>query len=341
MHLTGSAKIFIARNGIFIAIILLTALFTLFNPNFLSLQNASNILKQAAELGIVALPVAFLLMAGAIDLSVGSIASASAIIGGLTMANTGDGWIGIAAALGFGMTAGAINGVLVSYLGYNPFVITLGTLSVWGGLALLLTSSSTIPRQDLPENFKALGSVTFGPIPLQVAILLIAIAVSWYVLNHTQFGRQLLAVGGNIRAARLMGIKAKRTQFLLFVATGTSAALAGMMYTAKLQSANPSVGSGLELNVLIVVLLGGVAFQGGSGRISSVVGGLLFYRVMLAGLAFIQASPYLQQVFIGALLVAAVVLDGSIQQIMRNTWAQLGKKAAQAPDDDKKEEVPA
>lgn len=338
MHLNGKAKIFLAKNGIFIAIILLAAFFTFINSNFLSFQNATNIAKQAAELGVVALPIAFLLMSGAIDLSVGSIASASAILGGLTMVGTGNAWGGIAVALAFGAVAGAINGVLVSYLGYNPFVVTLGTLSVWSGLALLLTNANTIPRNSLPDDFKSLGSITVGPLPLQIVILIIAIVIAWYVLNRTQFGRQVLAVGGNKRAARLMGIKAKRTQFLLFVATGTSAALAGIMYSAKLQSANPNVGSGLELNVLIVVLLGGIAFEGGAGRIAGVVGGLLFYRVMLAGLAFIQASPYLQKIFVGAVLVAAVALDSTIQNIMKNTWAQLGKSAVQTNEDKSSEE---
>ncbi|MGW9021407.1 ABC transporter permease [Leucobacter chromiiresistens] len=321
-------KIFAAKNGIFLALIVLVAVFSILRPNFFTFANGQSILLQAAELGLIAIPAAFLIMSGTIDLSVGSVASAAAITGGLTMSGTGSTLLGFAAAIGTGIVAGALNGFLVAYLRLNSFVVTLGALSVWGGLALLLSDGRTIPRAELPESFRAIGTLKVGPVPIQIVALIAVIALGWYVLNHTAFGKSVKAIGGNERAARLMGVDVQRSRFLLFVATGAFAALAGLFLSAKVQSANPNIGSGLELEVLTVVLLGGVAFEGGVGRISGVVAGLLFFRVLRAGLVFMQASPFLQTILVGATLIIAVALDSSIQRMIRSSWAKLGKRAA-------------
>ena len=320
-------KIFTAKNGIFLALIVLVAVFSILRPNFFSFANGQSILLQAAELGLIAIPAAFLIMSGTIDLSVGSVASAAAITGGMTMSTTGSTLLGFLAAIGTGILTGAINGFLVSYMGLNSFVVTLGALSVWGGFALLLSDGRTIPRAELPDAFRAIGTLKVGPVPIQIVALVLVIALGWYVLNHTKFGKEVKAIGGNERAARLMGVNVQRSRFLLFVATGAFAALAGMFLSAKVQSANPNIGSGLELEALTVVLLGGIAFEGGVGRISGVVAGLLFFRVLRAGLVFMQASPFLQTILIGATLIVAVALDSSIQKMIRSSWAKLGKKA--------------
>lgn len=324
---TERLKIFAAKNGIFLALIVLIAVFSIMRPNFFSFANGQSILMQATELGIIAIPAAFLIMSGTIDLSVGAVASAAAITGGMAMAGTGSTLLGFAVAIGAGMAAGALNGFLVSYLRLNSFVVTLGALSVWGGFALLLSGGKTIPRSELPDAFRAIGTFKVGPIPIQIIALIAVIALGWYVLNHTKFGREIRAIGGNERAARLMGIDVKRSRFLLFVASGAFAAFAGLLLSAKVQSANPTIGSGLELEALTVVLLGGVAFEGGVGRISGVVAGLLFFRVLRAGLVFLQASPFLQTILVGATLIIAVALDSSIQKMIRSSWAKLGKKA--------------
>ncbi|MEX1079506.1 MAG: ABC transporter permease [Homoserinimonas sp.] len=340
MFTTGKLKIFLAQNGIFIALILLVALFGIMNPNFLSLGNAENILLQSVELGLIALPLAFLVMTGSVDLSVGSIASAGAVTSGMVMASTGSAVLGIAVGVGFGLMAGAINGFLVSFLGLNPIVVTLGFLSVWGGFALMLTGGKTVTRSDLPEDFREFGSATVGPLPVQIIALILAVAIAWYLLNRNSVGRRVLAIGGNGRAAFLMGIKVKQTRFWLFVASGLFSSIAGMLLAAKVQSASPTLGSGMELHALTVVLLGGVAFEGGVGRISGVIAGLLFFRVLRNGLVFMQASPFLQTILVGLTLVVAVALDSSIQRIVKNSWAQLGKKAIDEdkPDQDEPED---
>lgn len=326
-------KIFLARNGIFMALIALIAVFSILRPNFFSIENGQSILLQAAELGLIAIPAAFLIMSGMIDLSVGSIASAAAVTGGMVMSDTGSASLGILAAVGLGALAGSLNGFLVSYLGLNSFVVTLGGLSVWAGFALLLSGGKTIPRSELPETFRVLGTMKFGPVPIQIVLLILVIIVGWYVLNRTKFGKEVKAIGGNQRAARLMGVNVKQTRFLLFIASGAFAAVAGLLLTAKVQSANPNIGSSLELDALTVVLLGGVAFEGGIGRISGVLAGLLFFRVLKTGLVFMQASPFLQTILVGATLIVAVALDESIQRVIRSSWASLGKKVTEKDDD--------
>lgn len=331
-------KILFARNGIFVALIVLIAVFSILRPNFLTFANGQSILLQAAELGLIAVPVAFLIMSGTIDLSVGSIASASAVTAGIVMSATGSASFGLLVGLATGLVAGALNGFLVSYLGLNSFVVTLGALSVWGGFALLLSGGNTIPRAELPEMFRAIGTFRLGPIPIQIILLALVVLLGWYVLNHTKFGKEVKAIGGNERAAQLMGVNVRLKRALLFVASGFFSAVAGLLLSAKVQSANPNIGSGLELEALTVVLLGGVAFQGGIGRISGVLAGLLFFRVLRTGLVFMQASPFLQTILVGATLIVAVALDRSVQKVIRSSWAELGKKAI--AEEERKDDPP-
>lgn len=315
-------KIFIAQNGTFLALVVLIAFFAVMNPRFLTFNNGQTILLQIAELGLIALPLAFLVMAGTLDLSVGSVASLSAVVSATVMVSTGNAFVGFAAAVGVGLVAGALNGLLVAYLKLNALVITLGFLSVWGGLALFLTDGATLT--GFPESFTALGTMSFGPISLQVIILILFTVGAWYLLNRLPIGRNVLAIGGNSRAAHLMGINVQRTQFLLFILTSVCAAIAGVLLSAKLHSAPPTVGTGMEIQALTVVLLGGVALEGGAGRISGVIAGLLFVGVLRNGLVIMGVSQFLQTILIGATLVVAVLLDGSIQRLLKRTWSNLG-----------------
>ena len=317
----------LAKNGVFIALILLIIFFASVNPNFLSVNNGLNILQQVAELGLIAIPLAMLLIAGVVDLSVGSIASAAAVMAGLTMSQTGSMTLGLLVGLGFGVIASAINGVLVAYFGFNPIVITLGFLSVWGGLALLLSNGRTIPKADLPEAFQTLGNLSFGPLSFRLLLLIVVAALAWYVLAKHRTGRAIYAIGGNQRAAHMMGLNVVGTRFGLYIAIGFLSALAGIMLGAKMQSISPSLGVGMEMNALTVVLLGGIAFAGGAGRFGGVIAGLLFYGVLRNGLVFMQASPFLQTVIVGLTLVLAVSLDESIQKIVKRAWAKRGRAA--------------
>jgi ribose/xylose/arabinose/galactoside ABC-type transport system permease subunit len=322
-------KIVLAQNGTFIALIVMIAFFASMNPRFLSLANGQTILLQIAELGIIALPLAFLIMAGTLDLSVGSVASLSAVVSAMVMMEFNSTVLGFIAAILVGAITGALNGLLIAYLKLNPLVITLGFLSVWGGLALFLTQGSTLV--GFPDTFKQIGTASIGPVPLQIIILAAGVLFAWYILNRNSLGRNVLAIGGNRRAAHLMGVRVPGTVFSLFVATGVCAAISGTLLAAKLQSAPPTVGNGMEIQALTVVLLGGVALEGGMGRITGVVSGLLFVGVLRNGLVIMGVSQFLQTILIGATLVIAVLLDGSVQRLVKKSWNTVETKKPGQP----------
>lgn len=319
---------FLARNGTFVGGVLLVLFFYYGNANFLSLANIRNIGEALSALGVISIPLALLMIAGAVDLSVGSVASLAGIVAATVMISTGSVPLGILAGLLVGLVAGALNGILVSYYKFNPIVITLGALSVWGGLALHLTGGRTVV--GLPEAFTDLSLIRVAGIPLEVVILILAVVYGIIVLGVLPYGRRLRAVGGSNRAAFLMGVPVERVQFLMFVQVGLAASLAGIMLATKLAAATPISGQGLEINALTVVLLGGVAFTGGIGRISGVLAGLLFVGILRNGLVFMNTSQFLQQVLIGLTLIVAIVFDETIRKFARSEWEEPASRV-QAP----------
>lgn len=317
-------KVFLARNGVFVALVVLIAVFTAIRPHFFSVANLETVLSQIAEPGLIALPVAFVTMQGTADLSVGSVASVAAVLSAQTMVSAHNAAVGVIAGLAFGAAAGALNGVLVSYLNLNTLVVTLGFLSVWGGLALLITKGVTVA--NLPTSFTDIGTATVHGVPYDAILLVLVAIIAWYLLNHNPRGTEILAVGGNQRAAYLMGIKVRRVKLQTFIVSGFMAALAGILLTARLTAAPPTVGSGMELNALTVVLLGGVAFEGGSGRISGVIAGLLFVGVLKDGLIILNVSAYLQTVLVGVTLIVAIAVDNSLRSLILSVWRSRGRR---------------
>ena len=237
MELARKVQFALARNGTLVGLVILIVFFNFANEHFLSLANARNIGEAVSALGVVSIPLALLVICGAVDLSVGSIASLAGIIGALIMRDTGSTLGGAAAGLGVGLAAGTINGILVSYLRLNSIVVTLGALSVWGGLALYVTGGRTVA--GLPDAFIDLGLIRLGGIPLEIFILAAAIIYGVLVLERLPYGRRLKAVGGNRRVAFLMGVPVQRVQFLMFVQVGIASALAGLMLSSKLAAATP------------------------------------------------------------------------------------------------------
>jgi ribose/xylose/arabinose/galactoside ABC-type transport system permease subunit len=323
----AKVKILLAKNGAIVALLLLVAVFTVLNPRFVQPANLTTIVLSMAEIGIIAIPLAFLVMSGSIDLSVGSVASLGSVICGLVSTVTGNIWLGILVGAAAGLVTGLITGILVEHLRLNPLVVTLGLLNVWAGLALFLTNGRTIT--GLPAESRGIaGFSLFGVVPLPMLLLLAVTVVSWFVLNHRPFGRQLLAAGGNERAAFLMGINVRSVRLRLFVLAGVAASFAGALMTLKLQAGAPTTGSGLEFSALTVVLLGGVAVAGGAGRISGVIAGLLFVGVLRNGLVILGVSQFLQTMIVGLTLVVAISLDETLQRVLKSAWNNLAKQRA-------------
>lgn len=331
MNIDGQKlKVWLVDNGIVLAVLLLATVFTLINPRFLSLNNLTTILLSIVELGLIALPLGLLVMSGSIDLSLGSIASVGAVIFGIVVLSSGSILLAIAAALAFGVLAGSINGFFVSVLGLNPIVITLGFLAIWTGFALFLTGGKTL--YGFPDSVRSLGSFSIGEVRIQLIILAIAVAIFWLVLNRLPVGKQILAVGGSERVAFLIGIRFKLLRFTLFVLAGILASLSGALLAIKLFGSAPNVGNGMELRALTVVLLGGVAFAGGVGRISGIVAGLVFVGVLSNGLVIVGVNEFLQTMAIGVALVIAVTLDGTVRRVVKNSWIKSVARSERGTD---------
>ncbi|WP_336800121.1 ABC transporter permease [Kaistia sp. MMO-174] len=273
---------------------------------FLTGRNLSNVARQISVVGIVALGQALVIIAGGIDLSVGSVIGLSAVTGAIVSATTGMPSFGIAGAIGIGMAIGFANGVLITKLRINPFITTLGTLSIARGAALLITNGN--PQRF--DNWAAfLGYGKIGGLPVQFILLVVLTILVWLFATRTRWGRNVYAVGDNARAARLAGIDVAKTRILVFTVSGSLAGLGGLLLGGMLTNANPNLGLGYELDVIAAVILGGVALAGGRGSIGGVVIGAALIGLLRNAFVLLNVSGYWQTITIGLVVILAVGAD--------------------------------
>lgn len=288
-----------------IVLVALGAFFTLESPFFLNYDNFLNILTAASIAGIIAAPATLLLVAGQFDLSVGSGLTFCGIVVGHFV---GDMSVGAAIVLGVlaGLALGSINGFLVTVVGVNPLITTLGTLAAFIGLARVISNGQTLP---IP-HFSTLGTARpFLEIPLPVLIFATVMAAFWVLMRYTVFGRSMYAIGANPVGARLSGIRVKRFVFTAFFLSGLCVALAALVNVSQLGAASPTAGDGLELSVITAVVLGGASLAGGRGTILGTVLGLLVIGTLNNGLVLLNVSSFWQDVARGVLLILAVSFD--------------------------------
>jgi rhamnose transport system permease protein len=291
-----------------IALVGLIVLGTYLSPFFLTPGNFSNLIAALMEVAIMALPMTLIIVAGEIDLSVESMAGlASAILGFLWAAGVPL-WIGIPLVLIVGALGGLMNGLLVARGGLPSLVVTLGTLALFRGLALIVLGPRGI--SDFPAEFTELGfgHVPGTLIPWPFVIFLGLALLLGIVLHRTWIGRQVYAIGKNTGAARFSGVRVTRVKVGLFVLSGLIAALAGIILTSRLSSARADAGSGMTLTVVTVVLLGGVNIFGGSGTIPGVVLAVLAVAVMQNALRLAHVTVEVQSIALGLLLILSVVI---------------------------------
>ncbi|HEX2526061.1 MAG TPA: ABC transporter permease [Geminicoccus sp.] len=273
---------------------------------FFTARNLGNFTRQISVVGIVALGQALVIIAGGIDLSVGSVIGLSAVTAAMLSAATGLPAVGLVGAIMIGMAVGFLNGLLVTRLRINPFITTLGTLSVARGAALLITNGN--PQRF--DNWAAwLGYGRIGDVPVQFILLVILTAVVWFFANRTRIGRNIYAFGNNARAARLAGINIARTRLLVFTISGGLAGLGGLLLGGMLTNANPNLGLGYELDVIAAVILGGVALSGGRGSIGGVIIGAALMGLLRNAFVLLNVSGYWQTITIGLVVVVAVGAD--------------------------------
>ena len=289
------------------ALLMLFFFFTLANRNFISMMNILNILKQATPIIIIAIGQTFVLITAGIDLSIGSVIACSGVVAAMCMRDGLPVWISMIAGLLFGVLVGVINGSLIVYGKLPAFIATMGTMTTVRGLALFLTQG--IPIGSLPKEFTQIGTQRTFNVPNQVYIMAVLAIIFGFVLSKTKIGRYTYAMGSNYEATRLSGVNVNLTLIIVYTISGFLAAWAGMIMTANVISAAPTAGDGYELDAVASSVIGGASTLGGEGIIPGTVLGALVIATLRNGLNLSGASPFIQKMIIGIVIIAAVFID--------------------------------
>jgi len=307
---THRTRRFLRRFATLFALAAIVLLFAALKPTiFLTVTNIRNVLLAAAVGGVVAVAQTVVMTLGDFDLSVGSNADMVGMVLGLLMVKGHvTPVVGVVIGLAIGALCGLVNGILVSYVNISAFIATLGTLTMFGGMALLLNDGHTI--FGFPVSFNSIGQGKVGPIPIPVIILIVVCMVMYFVMARTTLGRWWYAVGGNGDASYLAGLRVKRLRLLAFVACGLGAALGGILLTARLSSANPTSAEGMMIQSITAVFIGMTAFKDGQPNIAGTVVGILILGVLTNGMNLTHVDSYTQMVITGAVTVLAVSLSG-------------------------------
>lgn len=291
--------------ALLIVLVALIVFFWLKSPYFMTKDNIINVLTAIAVTGIIAIPGTMLLIAGQVDLSVGSGAAFCGVVMA-TFAQEHVIFLAVLLAVGAGILIGLINGVLVTVFRVNALIATLGMLAVLRGLTEVRAKGGTVTL----ANFSTLGTARpFLNIPTPVLILIGIAVLAGLAMRYTVFGRSLYAAGSNPVAARLVGVRGSAMIVAAFVASGIGMAISGLILDSQLSAASPNAASGLELTVVTAIVLGGASLSGGRGTIQGTIVGLLIIGVLNNGLTLLDVNSFYQQVASGALLIIAVAFD--------------------------------
>ena len=293
--------------GILPILILIVAVFGFVAPNFFTEGNLLNITRQASINMVLAAGMTFVILTGGIDLSVGSMLGTTAVVAMVVSLDPAFAGLTIPAALGAGLIMGLFNGVLVAGAGLPPFIVTLGTYTAMRGAAYLLADGTTVINSDI--NFEWIGNGYLGSVPWLIIIAFAVIALCWFILRRTTLGVHIYAVGGNVQAARLTGIKVGMVLVFVYAMSGMLSGLGGLMSASRLYSANGNLGVGYELDAIAAVILGGTSFVGGIGTITGTLIGALIIATLNNGMTLMGVSYFWQLVIKGAVIIIAVLID--------------------------------
>jgi ribose transport system permease protein len=304
--------------GVFIALLVLCVFLSIATEGFLTSLNLLNVGRQISLLGIMAVGMTFVLIAGEVDLSIGSTYAFSGLAAGMLIISGWDLLPALAAGTATGVAIGIINGVLSTYGRLPSLIATLGMLSMVRGAALILTNGQPVTvnlkngaQPEVLASFTAMGQgYLFGIVPMQLVFFILIAAIAWFVLSYTNFGFRIFAVGGSAKAARVSGIRVNAVKIWAFVLMGALAAFAGILSMAFLPSGQAGrTGLGLELDVIAATIVGGSSLSGGEGTILGTILGVLIIGVMRNGLVLMGVSPFVQELMIGLVIVVAVGID--------------------------------
>ena len=288
-------------------------LFAAVSPYFLRVDTLSDATFNFTERALVALPLALLIIAGEIDISVAAIIALSSVTMGLA-AGQGVGTTGIAAiGLGTGLLAGCVNGALVTLARVPSIVATIGTMTLFRGIAYAVLGDRVL--KNYPESFALFGQgYAFGPVSIELALFMVLAVAFGLFLHRTRWGRAIYAIGANPVASEFARIRVNRYRFVLFAVTGAASGLAAVLLTSRLGSTRPSIAQGWELEIISMVILGGVSVWGGKGSILGVVLAALVFGLVTFGLGLMNIPGIVMSIFTGALLILVVAVPALVQR---------------------------
>lgn len=294
--------------GIFIAFFLICTVISIFSSQFLTVANWTIIFTQVSINSLLAFGVTFVIITGGIDLSLGSMVAVSGVLAAL-MSHPGDYPVIVPIIIGLfaGVIMGAFNGFVVTKSKIAPFIVTLGTMTIARGLALIFSKGR--PISNLSDSFNFIGGGAIFGIPFPIIILIFVFVICIILLNKTVLGRYIYAVGGNELAARASGINVNKVKMAVYTISGLLAGLAGILLTSRVTTGQPNAGAGFELDAIAAAVIGGTSTKGGIGTIGGTFLGALLIGVINNGLDLLNVTSYYQQVVMGIIIIGAVVLD--------------------------------
>ncbi len=290
------------------ALIVVFVFLSIASPVFLSTDNLFNIGAQTAVVAVIAIGMTLVIITAGIDLSVGSVAALSGVVGVMMMADLGlPVPVAVLGGTLVGALAGLVNGLLVSVAGLAPFIATLGMLTVARGLVYIVTNAQAI--FGAPDSFRLLGQGVIGPIPIPILVIVVVAVAGYIVLSRTRLGRYAYAMGSNLEAARLSGIPVRRYLTSVYVISGALAGFGGMIAASRVNSGQPNFGIGLELDVIAAAVIGGASLFGGQGTVLGTLIGAFLIALIRNGAVLLDVSVFYQSVIIGIVIWLAVLWD--------------------------------
>jgi ribose transport system permease protein len=290
------------------AVILLMIIYTTFTDHFLSTENFINLIQQATLLAILSLGMTLVILTMGIDLSAGMIATLCGVVVAVYLKSGGSILGSVFVSIAVGASVGLFNGIFVSVFRMPPFVVTFGSMGMCVGLSLAITNASSIP--GLGESFMFIANGFVYGIPFPLIILIILLALVYIILYHTRLGTYIFSLGGNEEAVRLAGINAVFYKGSVYVIAGILYSIGALIMTARMNSAHPLVGFGMEFEAIVAVVIGGTAFtQGKGGNPIGTIMGAATIAILKNGMQIMDVHPSIQIVFVGAFLILALIYD--------------------------------
>ncbi|MCI7740437.1 MAG: ABC transporter permease [Lachnospiraceae bacterium] len=288
-------------------IIAIIVVMSFVSPVFMTSKNIINIIRQISINGIIAVGMTFVILTGGIDLSVGSVVAITSVIVG-SMLQGGSNWlVACIVALLISLVFGAFNGFMIAYVGFQPFIATLATVTMGSGIALAYSDGKPFTISN--ESFLKIGQGYLGAIPIPIVLLVIVVAIGLIILKTTTFGRYVFAIGGNKNAAKLSGVRTRRVELMVYIISALCASIVGLILSARISSGQPTAGEGYELDAIAATAIGGTSMTGGVGSLTGTIFGFVLLGLMTNSMNLLNINSFYQEIVKGILIIIAVFLD--------------------------------